>query len=82
MPGDELPGVVSGVAPAGDVAFVALSQGRGLDLPVTRRLAERECGVWAVDADTGDVRGWLRFDDLVQELGGIAVLPHPWPELT
>jgi uncharacterized protein (TIGR03032 family) len=75
----ELPGFTRGLAFAGEVAFVGLSQIRESsvfgDLPLTRRLHERQCGVWMVGLDTGAVLGFLRFEDLVQEIFDVALLP-------
>ena len=44
-------------------------------LPLTGRLEERRCGVWMVNIETGDVIGFLRFEDLVQEIFDVAILP-------
>ncbi|MDQ3739568.1 MAG: TIGR03032 family protein, partial [Actinomycetota bacterium] len=80
----ELPGFTRGLAFAGTTAFVGLSQIRESstfgDLPLTNRLRERLCGVWMVDVTRGTVEGFLRFDDLVQEVFDVALLPgarHP-----
>jgi uncharacterized protein (TIGR03032 family) len=74
----ELPGFTRGLTFAGRTAFVGLSQIRESstfgDLPLTRRLQERLCGVWMVDLDRGEVTGFLRFDDLVQEVFDLALL--------
>jgi uncharacterized protein (TIGR03032 family) len=74
----ELPGFTRGLAFLGDVAFVGLSQIRESstfgELPLTRRLKERQCGVWMVNLRSGAVTGFLRFDDLVQEIFDVAVL--------
>jgi uncharacterized protein (TIGR03032 family) len=82
----ELPGFTRGMAIVGRTAFVGLSQIRESstfgDLPLTRRLQERLCGVWMVDLDRGAVSGFLRFDDLVQEIFDVAVLPGTrYPEV-
>jgi uncharacterized protein (TIGR03032 family) len=82
----ELPGFTRGLAFVGDVAFVGLSQIRESstfgDLPVTRRLRERQCGVWMVELRSGGVVGFLRFDDLVQEIFDVAVLAgNRFPEI-
>ncbi len=75
----ELPGFTRGLAFLGDVAFVGLSQIRESstfgDLPLTARLKERQCGVWMVNLRAGTIIGFLRFDDLVQEIFDVAVLP-------
>jgi uncharacterized protein (TIGR03032 family) len=74
----ELPGFTRGLAFIDGIAFVGLSQIRESatfgDLPLTRRLRERQSGVWMVDLHTGQVTGFLRFDDLVQEIFDVAVL--------
>jgi uncharacterized protein (TIGR03032 family) len=81
----ELPGFTRGLAFAGRTAFVGLSQIRESstfgDLPLTQRLQERQCGVWMVDLVTGEVTGFLRFDDLVQEVFDVALLPRRMPEV-
>lgn len=74
----ELPGFTRGLAFAGDIAFVGLSQIRESatfgELPLTHRLAERQSGVWMIDLRSGKVGGFLRFEDLVQEVFDVAVL--------
>ena len=82
----ELPGFTRGLCFLGDLAFVGLSQIRESstfgDLPVTHRLQERQSGVWMVDLRTGQIAGFLRFDDLVQEIFEVAALPGVrWPEV-
>jgi uncharacterized protein (TIGR03032 family) len=74
----ELPGFTRGLALSGRTAFVGLSQIRESstfgDLPLTSRLSERMCGVWVVDLGRGEIDGFLRFDDLVQEVFDVALL--------
>jgi uncharacterized protein (TIGR03032 family) len=82
----ELPGFTRGLAFVGRTAFVGLSQIRESstfgDLPITKRLQERLAGVWMVDLDSGATQGFLRFDDLVQEVFDVAVLTgRRWPEI-
>jgi uncharacterized protein (TIGR03032 family) len=82
----ELPGFTRGLAIAGRTAFVGLSQIRESstfgDLPLTKRLEERVSGVWMVDIDSGRIEGFLRFDDLVQEVFDVALLPgRRYPEI-
>jgi uncharacterized protein (TIGR03032 family) len=82
----ELPGFTRGMALVGDYAFIGLSQIRESstfgDLPITHRLSERQSGVWLVDLRAGSVAGFLRFDDLVQEIFEVAHLPGArWPEV-
>lgn len=82
----ELPGFTRGLTFLGDLAFVGLSQIRESstfgDLPVTHRLAERQSGVWMVDLRRGQIAGFLRFEDLVQEIFEVTALPGVrWPEI-
>ena len=74
----ELPGFTRGLLFAGGVAFVGLSQVREAatfgGLPLMERLDERLCGVWAVNPQSGDVIGFLRFEELVQEVFDVALL--------
>jgi uncharacterized protein (TIGR03032 family) len=82
----ELPGFTRGMAIVGQTAFVGLSQIRESssfgDLPLTRRLPERQSGVWMVDLRRGMVTGFLRFDDLVQEIFDVAFVPGArYPEI-
>jgi uncharacterized protein (TIGR03032 family) len=82
----ELPGFTRGLAFAGGVAFVGLSQVRETatfgGLPLIERLDERLCGVWAVDPQSGNTLGFLRFEELVQEIFEVALLPGlRYPEI-
>jgi hypothetical protein len=38
------------------------------------RLDERLCGVWAVNPLSGQIVGFLRFEELVQEVFDVALL--------
>jgi uncharacterized protein (TIGR03032 family) len=81
----ELPGFTRGLAFAGPLAFVGLSEVREATtfggLPLTGRLEERQCGVWVVNIATGKVVGMLRFEDLVQEIFDVELLPASFPEI-
>ncbi len=82
----ELPGFTRGMTIVDGFAFVGLSQIRESstfgDLPVVHRLQERQSGVWMVDLTSGAVAGFLRFDDLVQEVFDVALLPGTrYPEI-
>lgn len=82
----ELPGFTRGLLFAGGLAFVGLSQVRETatfgGLPLMDRLDERLCGVWAVNPGTGAVVGFLRFEELVQEIFDIAFLSGArYPEI-
>jgi uncharacterized protein (TIGR03032 family) len=82
----ELPGFTRGLVFAGGLAFVGLSQVRETatfgGLPLTERLDERLCGVWAVNPRSGQTVGLLRFEELVQEIFDLALLPGlRYPEI-
>lgn len=74
----ELPGFTRGLSFQGDIAFVGTSQVRETatfgGLPVAE-LPARECGVWAIDLRSGRVVGSVLFQDRIQELFDVAVLP-------
>jgi uncharacterized protein (TIGR03032 family) len=73
-----LPGFTRGLAFAGPFAFVGLSQVREArifaGLPLTERVAERQCGVDVVDLRTGQVVALLRFEGDVREIFDVQVL--------
>jgi uncharacterized protein (TIGR03032 family) len=80
----ELPGFTRGLDFHGPLAFVGLSQVREsavfAKLPLTERLSERICGVWIVNVEQARIVGFLRFEDAVQEIFAVTVLPaqrHP-----
>lgn len=81
----ELPGFTRGLAFAGPFAFVGLSQVRESnifgDLPLTDRVAERQCGVYVVDLRNGEIAAFLRFEGDVQEIFDVQVLPMRFPDL-
>lgn len=74
----ELPGFTRGLSLVGPVAFVGTSQIRETatfgGLPVAER-APLECGVWAVDLETGKVLAQVTFADRIQELFEVVWLP-------
>jgi uncharacterized protein (TIGR03032 family) len=74
-----LPGFTRGLDFCGPYAFIGLSQVRETavfsGLPITERLNERSCGVWAVDVRTGGTVGFLQFRGGVQEIFSVQVLP-------
>ena len=79
-----LPGFTRGLDFCGRVAFVGLSQVRESALfsgiPITEPGRERICGVAAVDLETGELLGWVKFDEGVQEIFAVRVLAgcqHP-----
>ena len=76
-----LPGFTRGLDFAGDLAFVGLSQVRESavfsGIPITERLAaeERTCGVWVVDLRGGQTVASCEFEDGVQEIFAVQILP-------
>ncbi|MFV2067780.1 MAG: TIGR03032 family protein, partial [Pirellulales bacterium] len=76
----QLPGFTRGLDFAGNLAFVGLSQVRETavfgGIPLTERLdeAERTCGVWAIDTESGQVVAFVKFEQAVQEIFAVTVL--------
>src|SRR5206468_8718449 len=69
----------------GPLAFVGLSQVResavfsGIAV-AERPLEERCCGVWVVNVETGQTVAFVKFEDVLQEIFAVQVLPgvrHP-----
>lgn len=82
------PGFTRGLDFAGNLAFVGLSQVRETavfsGIPITERLAaeQRTCGVCAIDLTRGEPVALLRFEEGVQEVFAVQVLPgRRYPEL-
>ena len=63
-----LPGFTRGMDFYGPIAFIGLSQVRESavfsGIPLTERLEERVCGVWAVNLASGEKSGTLTSDQL------------------
>ena len=82
------PGFTRGLDFAGNLAFVGLSQVRETavfsGIPITERLRpeERTCGVCVVDLARGEPVALLRFEEGVQEVFAVQLLPgRQYPEL-
>jgi uncharacterized protein (TIGR03032 family) len=75
----ELPGFTRGFDFHGGLAFIGLSQVRETavfsGISLTERLAERTCGVWVIEVRSGRTVAFLRFEDAVQEIFAVSVLP-------
>jgi uncharacterized protein (TIGR03032 family) len=75
-----LPGFTRGLDFYGPLAFVGLSQVResavfsGIAI-AEQPLAERCCGVWVLEAASGRTVAFLKFEDAVQEIFSVQVLP-------
>ena len=82
----ETPGFTRGLDFYGPLAFIGLSQVRESavfsGIPLVERLEERTCGVWVVHIETGQTVGFLRFEEGVQEIFAVQVLPNiRFPEM-
>ena len=82
----ELPGFTRGLDFCGRLAFIGLSQVRESavfsGLVITERPAERACGVWVLNIDSGQTVAFLKFEEAVQEIFAVQVMPgRRWPEL-
>ncbi len=75
----ELPGYTRGLSFHGPLAFVGLSQVRESavfsGIPLVERLKERNCGVWVVNIQSGETVAFVKFEDAVQEIFAVEVLP-------
>src|SRR5208282_1962472 len=75
----EAPGFTRGLDFHGDLAFVGLSQVRESavfsGIPITERLTERTSGVWVIDIRTGQTVAYLKFEEAVQEIFAVQLLP-------
>lgn len=74
-----LPGFTRGLDFYGRYAFVGLSQVRETAVfsgIAIAELPERKCGVWVVDIHTGHTVAFLRFEDALQEIFAVQVLPN------
>jgi uncharacterized protein (TIGR03032 family) len=75
-----LPGFTRGLDFYGPLVFVGLSQVResavfsGIAV-AEQPLAERCCGVWVLEAASGRTVAFLKFEDAVQEIFSVQVLP-------
>jgi uncharacterized protein (TIGR03032 family) len=73
-----VPGFTRGLDFHDRFAFIGLSQVRETaifsGLPITERY-ERNCGVWVVDLTTGESVAFVRFEDKMQEIFAVQVLP-------
>jgi uncharacterized protein (TIGR03032 family) len=75
----ELPGFTRGLSFCGPLAFIGLSQVRESavfgGVPIAEQtLTERNCGVWVVNIESGQLVGFVKFEDAVQEIFAVEVL--------
>lgn len=78
----QFPGFTRGMSFFGPLAFVGLSQVRESavfsGIPLVERLKEAEertCGVWVLNIETGETLGFCKFEEGVQEIFAVEVLP-------
>ena len=83
----KVPGFTRGFSIQGRIAFIGLSQVResaifsGIEI-AQRPESERWSGVAVVDLSRGETVAWMRFEDAVQEVFAVSVLPNrTWPDL-
>ena len=81
-----LPGFTRGIDFYGSLAFIGLSQIRETavfsGIPLTEKLNERICGIWVVNLETARTIAFLKFEDAVQEIFAVRVLPNiRFPEI-
>jgi uncharacterized protein (TIGR03032 family) len=76
----QLGGFTRGLDFCGPYAFIGLSQVRETaifsGIPITERLQERTCGVWVVDIRISQTVAFVQFEEAVQEIFAVAVLPN------
>lgn len=81
----KLDGFTRGLAFAGPFAFVGLSQVRESasfsGIPLADRLEKRICGIAVVDLRSGTQIGFVTFEDAIQEIFAVEVMPHRFPEI-
>ncbi len=74
----QFPGFTRGIDFCGNLAFIGLSQVRESavfsGMAITK-LPERICGVWVVNWQTGETVAFLQFEEAVQEIFAVSVLP-------
>jgi uncharacterized protein (TIGR03032 family) len=75
----KLPGFTRGFDVFGPYAFIGLSQVRESaifsDFPLLERARKRSCGVWVLDLRSGQTVARVEFEDGLQEIFAVQVLP-------
>ena len=82
----QMPGFTRGLDFCGPFAFVGLSQVRETaifgSIPITEEVEERTCGVWVINIETGQTVAFVKFEDAVQEIFAVQVIPDVvFPEI-
>ena len=74
-----LPGFTRGLDFYGPLAFIGLSQVRETavfsGIPITEQPMERNSGVWVVNIQTGQVVAFVEFEEALQEIFAVQILP-------
>lgn len=74
-----LPGFTRGLDFYGHLAFIGLSQVRETavfsGIPITEQNIERNSGVWVVNIQTGQVVAFVKFEEALQEIFAVQILP-------
>jgi uncharacterized protein (TIGR03032 family) len=74
-----LPGFTRGFDFYGPLAFIDLSQVRETavfsGIPITEQHMERNSGVWVVNIQTGQVVAFVKFEEALQEIFAVQILP-------
>jgi uncharacterized protein (TIGR03032 family) len=82
-----LDGFTRGLEMIGNLAFIGLSQVRetavfsGIEITERLQETERTCGVWVVDIQRGQVLAFLKFEEAVQEIFAVSLVPACFPDL-
>ena len=75
----QMPGFTRGMDFVDQYALVGLSQVRETNtfagIPITADGSERRSGVWVIDLESGETVALLRFNDAVEEIFAVKVLP-------
>ena len=81
----KLGGFTRGIDFYGELAFIGLSKVRESavfsGIPLTQEVSERICGVWVVNIKSGEILGFLKFEEGVQEIFAVTVVPYDYPEV-
>ena len=74
-----LPGFTRGLDFYGPLAFIGLSQVRETamfsGIPITEQNTKRNCGIWVVNIQTGQVVAYVKFEEALQEIFAVQILP-------
>jgi len=73
-----VPGFTRGLDFWGPLAFIGLSQVRETavfsGIPITEQNIERNCGIWIINIETGQLVAFVKFEDALQEIFAVQIL--------